>query len=187
MMRSNVGRTHNEAWRRNRPLALEISWIFLTVFRFTYRIHTVRAPSVRVTVLRETVTQSDCYSDRLLASPKTMSPLRASLVMAASLVGSAAASSLTVAMTNIRESGEFDPKEPPSHTTDVKVGVYLEHLLDVSMEKHTFDMDFYFTLEWMDGRNYRRPSLAELTPTPTSTSTQPHITTHNHSPSPSPS
>jgi hypothetical protein len=72
MMRSNVGRTHNEAWRRNRPLALEISWIFLTVFRFTYRIHTVRAPSVRVTVLRETVTQSDCYSDRLLASPTTI-------------------------------------------------------------------------------------------------------------------
>lgn len=56
MMRSNVGRTHNEAWRRNRPLALEISWIFLTVFRFTYRIHTVRAPTV----------ESDCYSERLL-------------------------------------------------------------------------------------------------------------------------
>ena len=26
----------------------------------------------------------------------------------------------------------------------------------VSIEEHTFDMDFYFTLEWQDGRNYRR-------------------------------
>ena len=62
------------------------------------------------------------------------------------LVGSAGASSLTVAMTNLRDRGEFDPKDPPSHKTDVKVGVYLEHLLDVSMEEHTFDTDFYFTL-----------------------------------------
>ena len=25
----------------------------------------------------------------------------------------------------------------------------------VSIEEHTFDMDFYFTLEWQDERNYR--------------------------------
>ena len=94
-----------------------------------------------------------------------MSRLRAMVMMAACLVGSTFASSLTVAMTDLRNRGEFDPKEPPDHKTDVKVGVYLEHLLDVSMEKHTFDMDFYFTLEWMDGRNYRRgttPPLAGL-------------------------
>ena len=102
-----------------------------------------------------------------------MSRLRAMVMMAACLVGSTFASSLTVAMTDLRNRGEFDPKEPPDHKTDVKVGVYLEHLLDVSMEKHTFDMDFYFTLEWMDGRNYRRgttPPLAGLSnPNPNST------------------
>lgn len=58
--------------------------------------------------------------------------LRAASLLAACLVGSAGASSLTVAMTDIRGRGEFDPKEPPDHKTDIKVGVYLEHLLDVS-------------------------------------------------------
>ena len=95
--------------------------------------------------------------------------LRAASLLSACLVGRAGASSLTVAMTKLRDSGEFDPKEPPSHTTDVKVGVYLEHLLDVSMEDHTFDMDFYFTLEWMDDRNYRRgcrPGWGSHSPNP---------------------
>ena len=89
-------------------------------------------------------------------------------MMATLLFGRAGAESLTVAMAHIKEDAGFDPKEPPSHTTDVKVGVYLEHLLDVSMEKHTFDMDFYLTEEWKDGRNYRRDvphSLAGLTTT----------------------
>ena len=88
--------------------------------------------------------------------------------MAACLVGRASSESLTVAMNKLRDTGEFDPKEPPSHKTDVKVGVYLEHLLDVSMEDHTFDMDFYFTLEWMDDRNYRCDTpLPGLQPKPT--------------------
>ena len=30
----------------------------------------------------------------------------------------------------------------------------------VSIEEHTFDMDFYFTLEWQDQRNYRRETYA---------------------------
>ena len=67
------------------------------------------------------------------------------LLTASCLVVSTFADTLTLAMTKIRDSGAFDPKEPPTHKTDVKVGVYLEHLLDVSMEEHTFDMDFYFT------------------------------------------
>ena len=67
-------------------------------------------------------------------------------LLAACLVGSAFAESLTLAMAHIKDRTDgFDPKEPPTHTTDVKVGVYLEHLLDVSIEEHTFDMDFYFT------------------------------------------
>jgi len=79
-------------------------------------------------------------------------------LMASCLVGCAAA--LPLGMTNLRDSGEFDPKEWPLHkTTDVneEVSVYhLEHLLDVSMEEHPFGMDFYFAREWMDNRNYRR-------------------------------
>ena len=122
------------------------------------------------------------------------------LTMATLLVGHAGAKSLTVAMGQIKKEAGFDPKEPPTHKTDVKVGMYIEHLLDVSapasalpltqhpphtlstlrglhplnprpctplrtmsisrtqvsIEEHTFDMDFYFTLEWQDERNYRR-------------------------------
>ena len=121
------------------------------------------------------------------------------LTMAMLLVGHAGAKSLTVAMAQIKKEAGFDPKEPPQHKTDVKVGMYIEHLLDVSaaasalphttrsahaehpprpphaepssmyalrtmsmsrtqvsIEEHTFDMDFYFTLEWQDQRNYRR-------------------------------
>ena len=74
-----------------------------------------------------------------------MSRLLMRLLMASCLVVSTFAESLTLAMNKIRDSGAFAPKEPPTHKTDVKVGVYLEHLLDVSMEEHTFDMDFYFT------------------------------------------
>lgn len=119
------------------------------------------------------------------------------LTMATLLVGHAGAKSLTVAMAQIKKNAGFDPKEPPQHKTDVKVGMYIEHLLEVSatasalphtkdppdtlstlptlntlvhlrpphlsmyrtqvsIEEHTFDMDFYFTLEWQDQRNYRR-------------------------------
>ena len=90
----------------------------------------------------------------------SMSRPLANLMMPACLVGCAAA--LSLGMTNLRDSGEFDPKERPFHikTTDVneEVSMYhlLEHLLDVSMEEHTFGMDFYFAREWMDNRNYRR-------------------------------
>ena len=74
-----------------------------------------------------------------------MSRLQAFL-LAACLVGSAFAESLTLAMSHLRNKDDgFDPKEPPTHTTNVNVGVYLEHLLDVSIEEHTFDMDFFFT------------------------------------------
>ena len=73
-------------------------------------------------------------------------PRLQALLFAACFVGSAFAESLTVAMAHIKDRDDgFDPKEPPTHTTDVKVGLYLEHLLDVSIEEHTFDMDFYFT------------------------------------------
>ena len=125
------------------------------------------------------------------------------LTMAMLLVGHAGAKSLTVAMAQIKKEAGFDPKEPPQHKTDVKVGMYIEHLLDVSaaasalphttrsahaehpprpphaepssmyalrtmsmsrtqvsIEEHTFDMDFYFTLEWQDQRNYRRETYA---------------------------
>ena len=122
------------------------------------------------------------------------------LTVATLLVGRAGAKSLTMAMAQIKKNAGFDPKEPPQHKTDVKVGMYIEHLLDVSaaasalshttssahaeqhppqpphaepssmcalrtmsmyrtqvsIEEHTFDMDFYFTLEWQDQRNYRR-------------------------------
>ena len=55
----------------------------------------------------------------------------------------------------------------------------------VSIEEHTFDMDFYFTLEWQDERNYRRditrsnlshsrcPSLKLMPKTQTQTQTSP--------------
>ena len=83
---------------------------------------------------------------------------RLTSLMAPCLVGYAAA--LSRGMTNLRDSGEFEPKERPFRitTTDVnEVSMYhLEHLLDVPMEEHTFGMDFYFTREWMDDRNYRR-------------------------------
>ena len=91
-----------------------------------------------------------------------MSRHPASLLMAACLVGSAAAAS--------SPRDEFDPKDPPCHKTDdVKVGVYLldlEHLLGISIEEQAL----YFTLEWMDDRNnYRhgtpQPGLA-ITPSP---------------------
>ena len=52
--------------------------------------------------------------------------------MATLLFGRAGAESLTVAMSHIKERAGFDPKEPPKHKTDIKVGLYLEHLLDVS-------------------------------------------------------
>jgi len=77
-----------------------------------------------------------------------------SMTMATLLFGRVGAESLTVAMANIKETAGFDPKEPPEHQTDIKVGLYLEHLLDVSIPKHTFDMDFYLTEEWLDKRNY---------------------------------
>ena len=54
------------------------------------------------------------------------------LTMATLLVGHAGAKSLTVAMGQIKKEAGFDPKEPPTHKTDVKVGMYIEHLLDVS-------------------------------------------------------
>ena len=138
------------------------------------------------------------------------------------------AKSLNEAMAKIKKDAGFDPKEPPEHKTDIKVGLYLEHLLDVSaictlhttldtlhalqarrpphpstpstpsplphpsprrrtnpsapsactplpslraqvsIEKHTFDMDFYLTEEWKDGRNYSAlfsdENLVELEP-----------------------
>ena len=37
----------------------------------------------------------------------------------------------TEAMAHIKEEAGFDPKEPPKHQTDIKVG-HLEHLLEVS-------------------------------------------------------
>ena len=83
---------------------------------------------------------------------------RLTSLMAPCLVGYVAA--LSRGMPNLRDSGEVDPKERPFciTTTDVnEVSMYhLEHLLDVSMEEHTFGMDFYFTREWMEDRNYRR-------------------------------
>ena len=127
-------------------------------------------------------------------------------MMATLLFGRAGAESLTVAMAHIKEDAGFDPKEPPEHKTDIKVGLYLEHLLDVrapphdpfsahpqslahlpalrspsalstpfrtlrtqvSIEEHTFDMDFYLTEEWKDGRNYSAlfadENLVELEP-----------------------
>ena len=54
------------------------------------------------------------------------------LTVATLLVGRAGAKSLTMAMAQIKKNAGFDPKEPPQHKTDVKVGMYIEHLLDVS-------------------------------------------------------
>ena len=42
------------------------------------------------------------------------------------------AKSLNEAMAKIKKDAGFDPKEPPEHKTGIKVGLYLEHLLDVS-------------------------------------------------------
>ena len=139
----------------------------------------------------------------------------------------------TEAMAHIKEEAGFNPKEPPKHQTDIKVGLHLEHLLDVStsalaapatpaapatsiwrtlfctlrtfrslrtqrylrgcsriltllstgpiftlsalpphaqvsIPKHTLDMDFYLTEEWKDGRNYSAlfsdENLVELEP-----------------------
>ena len=56
--------------------------------------------------------------------------------MATLLFGRAGAESLTVAMSHIKERAGFDPKEPPKHKTDIKVGLYLEHLLDVRAPPH---------------------------------------------------
>ena len=140
------------------------------------------------------------------------------------LVVEVEAKSLNEAMAKIKKEAGFDPKEPPEHKTDIKVGLYLEHLLDVSaictlhnsrhppsppspppstpphpprpprpshpcaptpphpsactplpslraqvsIEKHTFDMDFYLTEEWKDSRNYSAlfsdENLVELEP-----------------------
>ena len=90
--------------------------------------------------------------------------MRTSSLVAALLVGRVGADSLTMAMAKIKADAGFDPHEPPKHKTDIKVGLYLEHLLDVSIEEHTFDMDFYLTEEWLDERNYR--SAALLSPAP---------------------
>ena len=121
------------------------------------------------------------------------------------LVVEVEAKSLNEAMAKIKKEAGFDPKEPPEHKTDIKVGLYLEHLLDVSalrtlrirphthtllharripprpsactlhslrlqvsISAHTFDMDFYLTEEWKDGRNYSAlfsdENLVELEP-----------------------
>jgi hypothetical protein len=150
------------------------------------------------------VGRSPQLTPTVFAHPNAMRGL--AFMMATLLFGRAGAESLTVAMAHIKEDAGFDPKEPPEHKTDIKVGLYLEHLLDVrapphdpfsahpqslahlpalrspsalstpfrtlrtqvSIEEHTFDMDFYLTEEWKDGRNYRRDvphSLAGLTTT----------------------
>ena len=72
----------------------------------------------------------------------------------AMLFGRVGAASLAMAMAEIKATAGFDPREPPQHRTAIDVGVYVEHLLDVSIEEHTFDMDFYLTQEWLDGRNF---------------------------------
>ena len=56
--------------------------------------------------------------------------------MATLLFGRAGAESLTVAMAHIKDDAGFNPKEPPKHKTDIKVGLYLEHLLDVRAPPH---------------------------------------------------
>ena len=140
----------------------------------------------------------------------------------AMLFGRVGAASLAMKMAEIKATAGFDPREPPQHRTVIDVGVYVEHLLDVSnpssppaprlpritfsespapkpldspphptregygggrllvhapsraavthnnvsalcyrsldtqvsIEEHTFDMDFYLTQEWLDGRNF---------------------------------
>ena len=52
------------------------------------------------------------------------------------VVGVDEASSLKdEAMAKIKKDAGSDPKEPPEHNTDIKVGLYLEHL-DVSASPH---------------------------------------------------
>jgi hypothetical protein len=48
------------------------------------------------------------------------------------LVVEVEAKSLNEAMAKIKKDAGFDPKEPPEHKTDIRVGLYIEHLLDVS-------------------------------------------------------
>ena len=72
----------------------------------------------------------------------------------AMLFGRVGAASLAMKMAEIKATAGFDPREPPQHRAVIDVGVYVEHLLDVSIEGHTFDMDFYLTQEWLDGRNF---------------------------------
>jgi len=41
-------------------------------------------------------------------------------------------SSLSEAMAKTKKDAGFEPKEPPEHKTDIKVGLHLDHLLAVS-------------------------------------------------------
>ena len=71
----------------------------------------------------------DCCNN--FAEPNHMRTLPSTMMLSL-LVAGVGASSLKVAMAHIKEEAGFDPKEPPQHKTDIKVGLYLEHLLDVS-------------------------------------------------------
>ena len=71
------------------------------------------------------------------------------------------AKSLNEAMAKIKKDAGFDPKEPPEHKTDIKVGLYLEHLLDVSAicTLHT-------TLDTLHALQARRPPHPSTPSTP---------------------
>ena len=50
----------------------------------------------------------------------------------AMLFGRVGAASLAMKMAEIKATAGFDPREPPQHRTVIDVGVYVEHLFDVS-------------------------------------------------------
>ena len=91
-----------------------------------------------------------------------MSQRALATILALLLPDRAEAASLKNALGSI---SDFDPLEAPEHTTHLKTGLFMEHLLDVDFAGHTFAADFYWTLEWEDGRNYSslftEPDLVE--------------------------
>ena len=49
---------------------------------------------------------------------------------------------------------EFDPLDPPSHSTSIKTGIFFDRLLNIDLTKHAWEAEFWTSFEWYDQRNY---------------------------------
>lgn len=48
----------------------------------------------------------------------------------------------------------FDPSLAAEYTTNVTVGIYLNHLYAIDDKTHLFEADLFTVFRWQDGRNY---------------------------------